>query len=323
MQIRMRSLLIGWLSELDRIIRGEATRPQALREGGGIDISPGGVSTIILVLGLIYGLCMGAFALFKEGGPNAPQIIASAIKVPLLFFLTLLVTFPSLYVFNALVGSRLSLGTVLRLLIAGMAVMGALLASFGPIVAFFSASTTSYAFMKLLNVLVFTVAGILGLRYLLTTLHRLTIAIQPAPEPEPESQSTLPQQNPWATGTPAAGSPATAAAADQAGAATAADSRKEGTSSPVDRPSPAMPAATYVSARMPGALDASGDTMGRDVTTVFRIWVIVFGLVGAQMAWVLRPFIGAPGIPFTWFRARESNFFEAVLQAIGSLFGGG
>jgi hypothetical protein len=39
-------------------------------------------------------------------------------KVPLLFGLTLLVTFPSLYVFNALVGSQLTLSSVLRLIVA-------------------------------------------------------------------------------------------------------------------------------------------------------------------------------------------------------------
>ena len=33
------------------------------------------------------------------------QLVASMLKVPTLFFLTLLVTLPSLYVFNALVGS--------------------------------------------------------------------------------------------------------------------------------------------------------------------------------------------------------------------------
>jgi hypothetical protein len=35
---------------------------------------------------------------------------------------------------------------------------------------------------------------------------------------------------------------------------------------------------------------------------------------------VLRPFIGKPGLPFSWFRARESNFFEGVWHAIVSLF---
>ena len=56
------------------------------------------------------------------------------------------------------------------------------------------------------------------------------------------------------------------------------------------------------------------------VKTVFRLWVVVFGLVGAQMGWVLRPFIGNPNLPFTWFRPRESNFFVAVLQAFSNLF---
>ena len=52
--------------------------------------------------------------------------------------LTLLITFPSLYVFNALVGSRLLIGAMLKLLIAAMAVMLMVLASFGPIVGFFA-----------------------------------------------------------------------------------------------------------------------------------------------------------------------------------------
>jgi hypothetical protein len=56
------------------------------------------------------------------------------------------------------------------------------------------------------------------------------------------------------------------------------------------------------------------------VKTVFRLWVIVFGLVGAQMGWVLRPFIGNPDLPFSLFRHRESNFFMAVMQALANLF---
>ena len=48
--------------------------------------------------------------------------------------------------------------------------------------------------------------------------------------------------------------------------------------------------------------------------------MIVFGLVGAQMGWVLRPFVGNPNLPFTWFRGRESNFFQAVLQTFLNLF---
>ena len=55
---------------------------------------------------------------------------------------------------------------------------------------------------------------------------------------------------------------------------------------------------------------------------VFRCWVIVFGLVGAQMGWVLRPFVGNPNQPFQWFRERESNFFQAVWETAVTLFTG-
>ena len=109
------------------------------------------------------------------------QIPASMLKVPALFLLTLVITFPSLYVFNALVGSRLKFLATLRLLIGSMAVMLAVLSSIGPIVAFFSISTTSYPFMVLLNVVVFALSGFLGLGFLLKTLRKLAYAMESEP----------------------------------------------------------------------------------------------------------------------------------------------
>jgi hypothetical protein len=198
------------------------------------------------------------------------------VKVPLLFFLTLLVTLPSLYVFNALVGSRLTLGAVLRLLVAALAVMLALQASFGTIVVFFSVSTTSYAFMVLLNVVLFAVSGFLGLGFLLQTLHRLSM-VQAITETET--------------------------------VATYAEAEAPAEAPPVGPPS------------VPGALDrVHGQRADQSVKNVFRIWVLVFGLVGAQMGWVLRPFVGHPRADFTFFRERKENFFQAVATKVGELF---
>jgi hypothetical protein len=158
------------------------------------------------------------------------------VKVPALFLLTLLVTLPSLYVFNALVGSRLRGPAIVGLLVASLAVTLTVLASFGPIVAFFSVTTTNYSFMVLLNVAIFALAGFFGLSFLLRATQCLTLHAEQSPT----------------------------------------------------------------------------ETIGRNVKAVFVCWVIVYGLVGAQMSWVLRPFIGSPNQPFEWFRHRESNFFEAV-----------
>jgi hypothetical protein len=214
---------------------------------------------------------MGVFAVFRGGGWAFQQWLASTLKVPALFVLTLAVTFPSLYVFNALVGSRLVLSSVLRLLIAALAVTVAVLGSLGPVVGFFSASTTSYPFMILLNVTVFTVAGLLGMAFLLQTLHRLSLVVpepEPAYEPEPVGE-------------------------EKAGGAV-------------------LP---------PGALEPVDDrVLSRHVKAVFRCWIVLFGLVGAQMGWVLRPFIGNPDVPFTWFRPRQASVFHGILAALANLF---
>src|SRR5690242_11022068 len=168
--------MLIWLKHLDRVIRGEATKASALH-GGEIEQPVSGLVVIGIGLGAIYGLCMGSYAVFQRASEPALQLIATTIKVPVLFFLTLAITFPSLYVFNALVGSRLSLLSVVRLLVISLVVMLTVLASLGPIVAFFSISTTSYPFMLLLNVLFYSIAGFLGLRCVLVTLDRLSAAI--------------------------------------------------------------------------------------------------------------------------------------------------
>ena len=272
-----------WLNDLDRILRGEATRPSELRERR-IEVPLFGLCVVMLVLALAYGACSGLYAGFRDEDPSSMQWLATTLKVPALFFLTLGVTFPSLYVFNALVGSRLNLVVVLQLLVASLAVNLAVLASMGPIVAFFSFSTTSYPFMLLLNVLVFTVSGLLGMAFLLQTLHRLSTAWPPAPS------LSLPR------------------AASEPGGQQDVSKRE---SDPIQAEL----------AEEPGALDRlEGHVLGRHVKTVFLCWTVTFSVVGAQMAWVLRPFFGKPHEAFHWFCPRESNFFEYVWQTIRSLF---
>ncbi len=258
------------LKDLDRLLRGDATRLGALGQGK-IEVEEGQLPWIVMGLGLFYGLCMGCFALFnKPFGAAWLQAVMSMAKVPVLFGATLLVTFPSLYVFNTLVGSRLTLQSVWRLLLSSMAVMMAVLASLGPIVAFFSISTTNYPFILLLNVAVFALAGFLGLKFLLHTLHRLTVVLYELKTP----LETTPT---------------------------------------VDASGQPLPK----TGREPGAIErADNRAMGASVRQVFGAWVLVFGMVGAQMSWVLRPFISNPDRPFTLFSPRESNFFAAVGEAL-------
>jgi hypothetical protein len=258
-----------WLQEMDEVLRGRKADPQLLAAGTAhIDTDALVVGAILL--GMIYGIFMGLYAVATRTPPSFLQVLASALKVPALFFLTLVVTFPSLYVFSALLGVRLGPKDTFRLILVPIAVNLAVLASLGPITGFFTLSTTSYAFMKLLNVFFFAISGVIGLKVLLTMLGRIEEA-----------------QMPYV---------AVPAAALQA----------DGGGDPVQAPRPAAPAR------------ANDRTMAR---ATFRVWLVIYALVGAQMAWLLRPFIGAPGLPFEWFRSREANFFVDVVRTMGELLG--
>jgi hypothetical protein len=233
-----RAQILQSLRGLDGLLRGKTS-----------DSSPGvgGLVRAIFVLGGFYGVCMGLFATVRGGTGSGWQMVASAVKIPLLFLLTLAVTFPSLYVLSALSRSPLQFQASLRMLIRSIAVSIVLLASFGPITAFFTLSTSSYPFMVLLNVAVLTAAGIAGLRYLAKALESMFAAF-----PEGEKGSYR-----------------------------------------------------------------SPDNLSRTL----RVWVGIYGAVGAQMAWILRPFIGSPELPFALFRDRESNFFVGVMESVFQLFG--
>jgi hypothetical protein len=266
----------SWLGELDGLLRGQRTLGESLRQGI-IDVPLRRFMPLALALGASYGFFMGWYAYSGRGAEALQQVVASTVKLPMLFLLTLLVTFPSLYVFNALVGCRLGLVAALRLLVAAIVVNLAVAASLGPILGFFTLSTKSYAFMVILNVVLMGVAGTVGLGFLLKTLRRIEAeAVEEARFEAMQRVEALREQAAAQGDNPSIGAVRAAAAANIA----------------------------------PGA--ANG---------IFKVWVIIYALVGAQMAWLLRPFIGNPDAAFTWFRPREGNFFSSVTFHLGKLLG--
>ena len=306
-----------WLFELDRILRGDATRQSDIRAAD-IKIPVVGVSVIVIILAVLYGFCMGIFALIR-GVENSEyqqalmQTLASMCKVPLLFGLTLLVTFPSLYVFNALVGSRLRFVPVLKLLVASLAVNLAVLASMGPILAFFSVSTPNYPFIVLLNVVVFAIAGLLGLAFLIQTLNRLSLAEQQLNQ-QRAIESSVPIQIVADRDKPAL----KAVAADPVNPTPSPQPNQLGPASQITARADSSTPVHNKPTKRRGPLDhLEGIVQGRKV--ILAGTNNYLGLVGAQMGWVLRPFIGSPNQPFQWFRSRHSNFFESVINTLFDL----
>lgn len=107
-------------------------------------------------LAAFYGLVMGSYGWAGAGGWK--QALASAIKVPCLFMLTLAICLPALYIVSALLGSTLRVRQLVGILMASFLVTTLLLAAFAPILGFFMLSASNYAFIKLLNVVFFVIA---------------------------------------------------------------------------------------------------------------------------------------------------------------------
>jgi hypothetical protein len=113
-------------------------------------------STVFLAL---YGGVMGA-------SHSVPQVLSSAVKLPVLFLITLFICAPSLYFFNILFGSRQSILQNIALILTAMTTTSVLLVSLAPVTLFFLMTTSEYAFFKLLNVGIFAIAGVMGLNFL-------------------------------------------------------------------------------------------------------------------------------------------------------------
>jgi hypothetical protein len=122
------------------------------------------------------------------------------------------------------------------LLLAACAIMAVVLCSMATVVLFFALTSASYNFIKLLHVLVFAYAGIVGVVFLFRSFRTL---------------------------------------------------------------------ARETAARGP----------------LLVVWLLLYGFVGTQLAWILRPFIFSPGMPFEVFRERSGNFYESVWNALMRLVG--
>lgn len=115
---------------------------------------------IVTVLGLgLYGTVMGV-----TGG--LPWMLASTIKLPLLFFSSLIICLPTLYHFNLLFGGRLTFTQTVSLLLTALTVTAVLSFGFALISLFFYISGSEYDFMVTLEVGMLAVAGSAGLIFL-------------------------------------------------------------------------------------------------------------------------------------------------------------
>lgn len=123
----------------------------------------------VVVFGLWYGAVMGTFG--GIAGDRSWQILFSSSKVPLLLCATFVVTLPSFYVLNILMGLGPDFGAAVRCLIAAQAGTALVLAVLAPYTALFYASSSHYPAAILFNAMMFGAASLTG-QFLLLRFYR-------------------------------------------------------------------------------------------------------------------------------------------------------
>lgn len=246
----------------------------------------------------IYGAIIGSSSSWM-------QMIASAIKLPALYLLTLAICLPTLFFFDVLFGSRLKFGQYVALLMTAMATISVLLFSFAPITLFFLISVHDYTFFQLLNVGIFGLTGLVGTRLFYYGMRSLAERDVVRLESEELPKRELPDYDPYY----------------KSDALDKIDELDEAS----DRPSEfrdLAPPYDLLAASKSGSLTSKAN---RDLLNtrlkLLRFWLVLYALVGSQLGWTLRPFFGVPGQAFQLFRQIEGNFYSAVFNMILNFLG--
>ncbi len=118
---------------------------------------------LLLIFSMVYGAIMGSYN-------GLLQALSSAVKMPILFFLIIIICFPAFFVIQTILGSKLSLGQMISIILTGFVFMTCIMVSFSTIVAFFMITGDNYAFIKLLHVGIIIIAGFFGMRAIVEAL---------------------------------------------------------------------------------------------------------------------------------------------------------
>ena len=241
----------------------------------------------------VYGAVLGA-------SNGWLQALVSTVKLPLLFLATLAICLPTLYLFNLVFGARLSVLQACALIMVAITVTAVLTLAFAPISLFFLITARSYAFFKLLNVAILALTALVGLRFLTSGMRALNEQVV--------GESMLSNQ---VVVTADVSQRELVSATVGGGAGPAAQPPTNGDS----RTARQNQNAAKAKAPQPAAGERPASMI------LLYIWILLFGFVGTQLAWTLRPFFGDPGKPFELFRDIDGTFYSDIISTLGSLLG--
>jgi hypothetical protein len=118
---------------------------------------------IICVFTFLYGVVMGSYHSFL-------QSLVAGVKVTFLFMCSILICFPSFFVIQQVLGSKMTLKQMVFIILSGFVLTSAISLSFAPIIILFQITGGNYHFLQLLHVAIFIFSGIFGMRLMIEAL---------------------------------------------------------------------------------------------------------------------------------------------------------
>ncbi len=202
----------------------------------------GQMALVSLVCFMIYGFVMGMYNHFPR------QSISSAIKLPLVFMISLVVLLPTLYLIGILLNLRVYFRQMLGLFAMSVCATSLVLVCMAPIAGFclltISQGASRYNLLMLVNVVILGLAGLVGLAYLARGSRFIARKREKECGVRPKSRFVL------------------------------------------------------------------------------FLWMLAYALVGIQLAWALRPYMGRDRLSFQIVRpAGQRDFYSSVIMNIGELTG--
>jgi hypothetical protein len=271
---------------IERILRDRQGIWQQVVADRGLTRLTGQMMISSMIALACYGAVLGSFH-------SVLMAVTSAVKLPLLFLVTLAICLPTLYLFNLVFGARLSVRQSLSLVMVALTVTAMLALAFAPISLFFLITAPDYGFFKLLNVAILGLSALVGLRFLTGGMRVLNDNGLLAPEPPAAAPVSPAAPAPALAPAPAAGNGGTATLTHPA---------------PVQVLLPMPKAQPHPAAQRPPSM------------SLLYVWILLFGFVGTQLAWTLRPFFGSPGMKFSLYREIDGNFYAEIFRTISHLF---
>ena len=118
---------------------------------------------IICIFTFLYGIVMGSYHSFL-------QSLVAGLKVTFLFLSAIIICFPSFFVIQQVLGSKMTLRQMAIIILSGFVLTSVIVLSFTPIVLLFQVTGGNYHFLQLLHVAVFIFSGIFGMRLMIEGL---------------------------------------------------------------------------------------------------------------------------------------------------------